>query len=215
MRLWNGRNVFIATLIVIYAAFWLWYGGRGQPMTMAEAEAYFAAFDRAGQQGTRIDRDDLRSLVAKDDGREFFMLNLIRHRAVAQYPDGYDFDGDVAAAESRYARGIVPALLGNGSMPVFLGEPKGHLIRAATGGDWDQVALVRYRSLRDLFRVMNDAAEGGYAVHKWASVEETHVLPVAPAMTAVSVRTLVAVVLIGLGLLLHLLLRRFAWYRPR
>ena len=46
-------------------------------------------------------------------------------------------------------------------------------------------------------------------VHKWASIEKTHVFPATPVIDLVFVRGSVAVVLVGVGLALRLLLLAF------
>ena len=97
-----------AALIAFYALFLAWYGGRTRPLTPAEIarfEREFASLSR-GADG-QAELQALRELVARDDGREFVMHNLVRYRARALYPPGYDFDDDPRAADRRYARAIL------------------------------------------------------------------------------------------------------------
>ncbi|MFP5307709.1 MAG: hypothetical protein ACLGI7_18055 [Gammaproteobacteria bacterium] len=141
------------------------------------------------------------------------MLNLIDFREQALYPAGSGFDGDARAADARYNRAIVPVLLAHGGHPLFLGTPMGRFIDEP--GDhvaWERVALVRYRSRRDLFEMVVDLAGAGVAVHKWAAIEKTQVFPVKPVWGLIFVRMPVALLLVLLGLGVHLLLRRKPWY---
>lgn len=212
----RGAVVVAAGLLALYGAFVVWYGGRGTPLTPAEADALLATIAaRAAGEPNPDGRlhDELRALAASDDGNEFLMLNLIRFRARAQYPPGHDYAGDARDADARYSRAIIPYLLRHGGVPVFLGEVQGRFIDAAGDPEWQRVALVRYRSRRDLLEMVAELAGHNVAVHKWASIEKTQVFPVKPLLSFMLVRGFVAALLAGLGLALHFMLRRAAWYR--
>lgn len=212
----TGPRVLAGVLVLLYLAFVAWYGGRGKPLTQAEIDELFATIAERASLEPNPDghlRDHLRTLVASDDGREFYMVNLIRYRAQAQYPPGYDFPGNALDADLRYGRAIMPYLLGRGGMPVFLGDVQGRFLHEAGDQDWHRVAIVRYRSRRDLLEMVAALAGRNVAVHKWASIEKTQVFPVKPLFSFVAVRGFVAVLLIGLGLLVHMALRRARWYR--
>lgn len=212
----RGAKILALAVTALYVAFVAWYGGRGAPMTPEESDRLFATIAARAQNEPNADgrlRDELRQLAASDDGNEFFMLNLIRYRPAAQYPAGYDFPGDALDADARYSRAIVPHLLRHGGVPVFLGEVEGRFIDAAGDPAWQRVAIVRYRSRRDLLEMVADLAGRDIAVHKWASIEKTHVFPVRPLFSLTFVRGGVAALLIALGVAVHLGLRRAAWYR--
>ncbi len=71
----NSALVLGLLFLGLYAAFWLWYGGRGRPLTAAEVEARLAEIQRrAGKAPGAEDGallQALRVLAASDDGREF------------------------------------------------------------------------------------------------------------------------------------------------
>jgi hypothetical protein len=212
----TGPRVLVGVLALLYAAFVLWYGGRGEPLTQPEIDDLFATIAERASLEPNPDghlRDHLRTLVASDDGREFYMVNLIRYRAQAQYPPGYDLPGNALDADLRYGRAIMPYLLKHGGTPVFLSEVQGRFLHEAGDQDWDRVAIVRYRSRRDLLEMVAELAGRNVAVHKWASIEKTQVFPVKPLFSFVAVRGCIAVLLVGLGLLVHMVLRRARWYR--
>jgi hypothetical protein len=83
----------------LYGLFHLWYGGRGKPLTADEVEHYMQILDglTADKEGRHL-LGSLRALALADDGDEFVMQNLVRHRAKALYPPGYDFDHAASAA---------------------------------------------------------------------------------------------------------------------
>lgn len=155
-------SLLLTGLGLLYLAFWLWYDGRGSPLSAAEIESLLAEIKRrAGRQtqgeGSAL-LQQLRELGGNDDGRDFSMVNLLKFRQSALYPQtalspsGTPYGDDPLAANNRYNRLIVPILLKHGSHPVFMGQVQGRFIHPGGGEDWDQVGIVRYRSRRDLLK---------------------------------------------------------------
>lgn len=214
--MFTGPRILVAALVVIYAVFLIWYGGHGTPLTPEETDRLFAGIAERAKNEPNPDgriREELRTLAASDDGNEFYMLNLIRYRPKALYPAGSGYGEDALEADARYNRAIAPYLLRHGGVPVFIGEPQGRFLDEAGDPVWQRVAIVRYRSRRDLLEMVIDLAGQNVAVHKWASIEKTQVFPVRPIFSLIFVRGPVAALLVLLGLLLHVGLRRAAWYR--
>lgn len=184
---------------VVYAAFLAWYGGRGRPMDADERRSLLDAIrQRARHPDSRQALAEIERLVADDDGREFVMHNLVRHRARAAYPAGHDPGGTAQQADRRYGRAIIWPLLRYGNLPLFIAPRAGHFIELPGAPDWHYVAMVRYRSRRDFLRFALAIEDQDIVVHKWAAIETTHVFPVRPIFSLVSVRGLVA---LGLGVL--------------
>jgi hypothetical protein len=181
---------------VLVLAFVRWYGGRGRPLTAAETDGFLGQLaQRAhGPEGQRL-LAEVRALVAQDDGREFVMQNLARYRPRALYPPGLAFGDDPREADKRYGRAIVPHLLRNGSVPVFIARRIGSFIQPDGADHWHYVALVRYRSRRDFLRFALAIESGEISMHKWAALEKTHVFPVRPLVSLVLVRCTVGVLL--------------------
>ena len=205
----------LAVLVLIYIAFLFWYGGRGEPMTTEEVSRRLDEISATtGGKSQAVDQApgeilaELKRLAASDDGNEFFMVNLIKYRQKALYPPGSNYDDSALAADARYNRALVPYLLKYGGVPVFLGSPQGRFIGKSGDVEWDRVAIVRYRSRRDLLNMALDIAPLGVAVHKWASIEKTQVFPVAPIISLFTVRALVAAILAVIGAVIHFLFFR-------
>lgn len=214
----RGSKILAAVLGALYLAFVVWYGGRGAPLTPEETDRLFATIGERAQNEPKYGgdgrlREELRQLVANDDGNEFFMVNLIRYHAQAQYPAGSAWTGSAREADARYNRAIAPYLLRRAALPVFLGEVQGRFIDAEGDERWDRVAVVRYRSRRDLLEMVAELAGQDVAVHKWASIEKTQVFPSRALFTFGSVRGAAAVLFALVGLALHFALRRARWYR--
>lgn len=180
-----GSKLFIGFLALIYIAFLMWFGGSGQPMSVEEVESRLARVEELSMSGgetvSKIGLDDLRAFCAGDDGREFFMVNLIRYREKALYPQGLqqEMGDDPMSANSRYGRAILPYLIKNGSFPIYMSNVSGRLIHADGALDWDAVGIVRYRSRRDFLNMIEQILKSTspVMVHKWASVERTQVFP--------------------------------------
>ena len=192
----------VLVLVAVYAVFLAWYGGRGRPLDAGEILHYMNAL--AACCRTEQDRqvlEQVRELVANDDGREFVMQNLVRYRARAQYPPGYSFDDDPRKADRRYGRAILWPLLRYGNHPVFIARRSGRFIEPDGVEPWHYVAMVRYRSRRDFLRFALRIERADIAVHKWAAIGNTQVFPVVPLVSLIFVRGAVAVLLVLAGVL--------------
>lgn len=191
-------------MAVLYAAFVLWYGGRGKPLSAQETERFMAALaERAEGPEGGVLLSQVRELVSKDDGREFVMQNLARYRARAQYPAGTAFGDDPRAADRRYGKALVPHLLRYGCVPVFIAPRVGSFIEPEGAVPWHYVAMVRYRSRRDFLRFALAIEKNEISMHKWAALEITHVFPVRPLVSLITVRLLVGGMLALVGLALY------------
>ncbi len=192
----HGSKIFIGVLALIYLAFLMWFGGSGQPMSVAEVESRLARINElsmgGGESDSEIGLDDLRALCAGDDGREFFMVNLIKFRDKAMYPQEMkqQMGDDSMAANSRYGRAILPYLIKNGSFPIYMSKVSGRLINADGAPEWDAVGIVRYRSRRDFLNMVEQISKSTspVMVHKWASVQRTQVFPTAAVLPLTSAR---------------------------
>ncbi len=197
--------ILIGLTLAAYAAFLLWYGGRGKPLTAAEIEALLSEMRKRAGRSPQAEEPSIlrefRELAAADDGREFVMVNLLRFREKADYPPGSPYGDDPMAANDRYNRAVVPLLLKRGGHPIFAGKVAGRFIHPAGADDWDQAALVRYRSRRDMLKMAIGLAGRGADAHKWAALEKTQVFPVKPFVNLTAVRGWVAALLLGLALL--------------
>jgi hypothetical protein len=200
--------IFFVTLGLLYLLFWFWYGGRCKSLTQAEVESLLSEMKRRAGKESQAEESPLlnqfRELTKNDNGREFYMVNLLKFRQKALYPAGSPFDDDPLAANARYSRAILPLLLKHGGHPVFLGQVQGRFLHPGGADDWDQVGIVRYRSQRDMIKMAVEIAGLEVDVHKWASLERTQVFPVKPLFNLNLTRVMVAVVLFAIAILIHM-----------
>ncbi len=105
----------------------------------------------------------------EEDG-SFVMVNLLKFKASAEYPDGRDTELSGAEAYAIYASGVFPLVEKHGGRPVFDGTVTG-LMLGEVEDNWDMVALVEYPSL-EAFRAMIMSPEyQKIAVHRAAGLE--------------------------------------------
>lgn len=189
----RGKIIWVAGLALFYGAFWIWYGGNGTPLSVAEGrkmlDAVRAMHLAKGHAPPASDfRANMEAMIAKDDGREFYMVNLeTRQKGVA-----------AQQAEADYSAIVVPLLLKRGGFPVYVGDRAG-LALGQYGQTIDRVAIVRYRSLRDLLAMNADPAMAKGAAHKFAALQHTEVFITRPTISAVTVRLTLALLLLAIG----------------
>ncbi len=205
----SPASLLIAIPIALYLLFLLWYGGRGKPLTRAEVESLLAEIKQQAGKDAQSDESPIfnqfRELTKNDDGWEFYMVNLLKFRQKALYPEGSSFGDDPMAANARYSQAIPPLLLKHGGHPVFLGSVQGRFLHPDGADDWDQVGIVRYRSRRDMLKMAIEVAGSGIDINKWASIEKTQVFPVRPIVNMFWIRLLIGMVLFSILILAGLL----------
>lgn len=181
-------------LAVLWLAFTLWYTNLSGPLSDAEIDAWLARAAEQGRQGETLAR--LERFMREDDGRHFVMVN-----ALDLAPEGAEEN------LGRYMAHMWPALLSRACHPIFAGSAIAEAldlsgIGEAAGGAqvWDQGALMRYRSRRDLVEIALDPAFEAPHAFKLAALTKTIAFPVAPALNPADPRLLSLLVLLVIGL---------------
>lgn len=196
--------VWIALVTATYIGVLYWYGGNGTPLGKEEAQDLISKVEAAydvdadtAPRGSLI--RNLKEMAPRDDGREFYAVNLEQLK-----------DSDAAQmADERYSRAVIGLLLERAGHPVLVGDKAG-LMLGEYGQQIDRVAIVRYRSLRDLFDMVLDPDMQASSADKTASLDHTEVFIVRPMISLVQMRLIIGIafaVIAGLGLLV---LRLFA-----
>ncbi len=70
-----GALLIWGTATIVYGTFSLWYNSLRRPLTPAEIDGYM---ERLRTQSGATEERLARAFLDADDGREFFMVNLIR-----------------------------------------------------------------------------------------------------------------------------------------
>lgn len=173
------KQLFFGTL---YGLFLLWHNRWfSKPLTDAEVDTYLAKLQADDNEKETADTDEasFHAFLRVDDGKPFYMVNLMQYREKAHYPDGSHPEVKTGRdANALYSKAVVKELLKRGSYPVFLSRKLANLYHAGEGTDFfEEVAIVRYRSRRDLLEMATSESFRSAEPHKWASMEKTVVVP--------------------------------------
>ena len=98
------------------------------------------------------------------------MVNLLRYRERAQYPDGRDAHLSGRDAYQRYGRLFVPLLHDVGGRLLFSGSVS-FLTIGVVESLWDEVALAEYPSRMVFVQMTSTPAYREIAVHREAGLE--------------------------------------------
>ena len=193
-----------ATAALVYLVFLCWHEPWFvRPLTQAEVQA---AFDGplAKAHLHPGERKMMLAFFRSDDGRAFYNINLMQYRVQAQYPDGQARAGIASGrdANTAYSNVVVPLLLERAGYPVFGSVKTSNLMMSADAGAdfFEELAVVRYRSRRDMLEMILDPRFLAGAPHKLASLEKNVASPSTPFLVF-DARALVAVVLLLITLL--------------
>ncbi|MFT4518646.1 MAG: hypothetical protein ACI9JM_001031 [Halioglobus sp.] len=131
-------------IALLYAAFHLWYGGSGSPLTDDEVDYYV---ERATDMFGPDAEQPFRKFASTDDGNEFVNVNLNKYRDKPKYRDGREADETSEEIEGRYLSKIAPDLTMQAAHPLIVVKPI-----VVLGGEadiertaWDSVTFIRYR----------------------------------------------------------------------
>jgi len=189
----SKRMVAVGILVALYTAFMFWYGGSGTPMTNNEMETLISQIKENKGQANEPDDElikEFREICKSDDGHEFYLVNLIRYKK--EIVNGVD----PMAENKKYTKAIFPLLLKYGGHPVFNSSYMGRFIHPEGNDDWDDIAIVRYRSHKDLLKMAVDGAKQNLDDTKFAAIDETQVFPVKATISAIPVKLIATIILV-------------------
>jgi hypothetical protein len=167
-----------------YAAFLGWYVNWRGPLSKAEIESLMAQMLASNVgHGDQDEMPVIRRFLEEDDGREFFMLNVIRlsETDVADPVSGEMWP--VRQVMAGYTRMFMPALFARGGHPALAARRIGGMVD--TWGlkevpEWSMMGYIRYRSRRDLAHLVCNPRFGGAHAFKFAAMPQTFNFPTRP-----------------------------------
>jgi hypothetical protein len=187
-----------AGAIVLYGVFWLWYVGVPRPLTPAEIEAHLATVAGSGIDPTPEQIATLRKFLEADDGREFFMLNLVQIKPGPVTPPGGGEPSDARTVMEGYTRHFMPALFRRAGHPAFFGRAAASYLEqwnVPPDPGWTFGAAIRYRSRRDMIELVVDPRFANAHAFKEAAIASTYAFPTAPAFVMIGPKIWVGLVL--------------------
>lgn len=107
-------------------------------------------------------------------GTPIVMLNMLKFREAAEYPEGEPkISGEEAYAKYRAAASKLVAEVGGG--PVWSGVAKAEII-APQGEEWDEIFLVRYPSIEKFLAMVNSEAYQAVVHHRSAALADSRLI---------------------------------------
>ena len=192
---------------MLYGVFFCWYTSFDGSLTETEIAHFSGVIENSPGGQDRLDR--WQSFMQSDTGDDFAVWNAI---------DLFDTPRPVVGAEpgesaqqvlDRYSSPFIRKALMRAGHPVMLGFSTGKAIDlwGLEGAEnWDQGALVRYRSRRDLLEIFEEISEEDSGIHafKVASMEKTLAFPLDPWLQLGDPRLVLAMLFLIIALLLQL-----------
>ena len=119
------------------------------------------------------DELDVMAAYARDNDGPIVMVNLMRLRETAEYPEG-SLDPPCSGLEAlgRYSTGSAEVRRASGAEFVWRGEVRGLPI-ASPDEAWDLVALVRYPSVRAYLDMRATPAYQAARLHRRAGLSDS------------------------------------------
>ena len=169
---------------VLYAVFWLWYSGTKGKLSQTEVESYMQQFESKGVNADNL--ANLRHFLEKDDGREWFMINLLELKSPKR---------ESSKLLQRYTKTFMAGMFRRAGHPFFVAIAAAKNIENLNCDDadnWSSTGIVRYRSRRDCAETLLDTFGSDHHADKLASLTKTLAFPARANLLMGSPRVLVA-----------------------
>ena len=168
----------------LYAVFWLWYSGTKGKLSQTEVESYMQQFESKGVNADNL--ANLRHFLEKDDGREWFMINLLELKSPKR---------ESSKLLQRYTKTFMAGMFRRAGHPFFVAIAAAKNIENLNCDDadnWSSTGIVRYRSRRDCAETLLDTFGSDHHADKLASLTKTLAFPATANLLMGSPRVLVA-----------------------
>lgn len=199
---------------LLYALFLVWYGGWREPLSKSEIDGFMQAVERIEvYKGNDLIKSRLRTFLEADDGKEFFMVNLLRYRAAPEPFEGMKPGESAREVMERYSGAFMPSIVGRAGWLVSGGRaasPDLERWGVEPDADWEVYGLIRYRSRRDLAEIISNPAFNSVHPYKFAAIEATRAFPVAPAIVVLGPKLVTGLIILVLVLTAQLISNWFA-----
>ena len=171
-------------MAVLYTVFWLWYSGTKGKLSQTEVESYMQQFEYRGVNTDNL--ANLRHFLEKDDGREWFMINLLELKSPKR---------ESSKLLQRYTKTFMAGMLRRAGHPFFVAIAAAKNIENLNCDDadnWSSTGIVRYRSRRDCAETLLDTFGSDHHADKLASLTKTLAFPATANLLMGSPRVIVA-----------------------
>ena len=114
--------------------------------------------------------DQIKEFSEQVEDKPIYMVNLLKFKEKANYPDKRETDLTGEEAYAIYAEEVAGHLAKVGGKPVFGGEVE-RLMLGEVEDLWDKVAIAMYPSRKAMFQMINDPDYIISAQHRVAGLE--------------------------------------------
>ncbi|MGL6106562.1 hypothetical protein [Romboutsia sp.] len=177
----------VLVLVIVYVSFANYHNGSGKKLTNQEVDNYISEMQRnitkdsTGVELSSAEIEQVRYFGYNDDGKSFYMINLMRANEKPMYPAGHDYPGNVADAKKRYVDGATALLLKKLDYPVVNLSYASREAMSQGSGElekFDQFYLIRYKNRKDFMELISNPAYAPIAMHKFAADKDTILIPI-------------------------------------
>ena len=171
----------LALFFTLFLVFWFWHSPARRKLTGEEIDRYLGAALKlplpSDEMTSALTR--MRAWAEADDGKPFYMLNLMRYyRETRSFLGAPDFQGTPEQANARYEKGVAMLLFKRAGYPVVGGKVQGRsLLQVPADVDnWGRVIVVRYPSRRAFLSLLADPGYARYEPYKFMALRR-HLCP--------------------------------------
>ena len=174
------KNIHWYFFILFYVFFFIWYTNLSGPLNDKEIKFFMKVIsERAVNDEQRIER--LRKFMEEDDGKDFFMVNFLDYNDTPETMPATGKGASSSNLVNYYMEYMYPEMFKRASHPVFFSDvffPAMDIVSAEGMEDWDNVALVRYRSRKDMLQIGLNPIFDERHPYKIEALDKTIAIPV-------------------------------------
>ena len=171
----------------LYALFWLWYCGVKGSLSKHEVEIFISSFEAKGLSESAL--LNIREFLEQDDGREFFMVNLLEIKSPKRESQKL-----LMGYFKKFMSGMIP----RGGHPLFLAKAAARNIENLNcehADNWSSAGIIRYRSRRDFAQTVLKTFGSEHHSDKLLSLKKTLAFPSTTTLFFGSPKIIIALVL--------------------
>ena len=200
MKIW-------ASLIIIYLGFFFWYTDLGGKLDSEEIDFFL---EKLQENNSDLDSDmyeSIKNFMENDSGRQFLMVNNVDINENPEDVEGAEPGESAESLLGRYMEHMYSQLFKRACHPVFAGKAVWtamDIIGIEGAENWDQAALMRYKSRRAFMEIATHPDMFGKHQFKIAALEKTIAYPVETQLYLSDLRFILGLIFLVLGLSLRL-----------
>ena len=121
----------------------------------------------------------MQGLIENTGDAPIVMINLLRYRARAEYPEGFAAEPCTGReAYGRYGEAALPLVSAAGGRILWMGSVQATVI-APDGEQWDDAVLVEYPSRKAFVEMVSKPEYLAVAPHRTAALEDSRLIATA------------------------------------